>query len=416
MSDSTSTRLDGILDRIRDEVREYREHLHRNPELSLREFKTTEYIETRLREWGYTPFRVPGVDTGAVALLEGKASPGTGRVVALRADIDALPITEETGTPYASRVRADFLGREVGVMHACGHDGHTAIQLGVARALKEIEGEIPGTVKFIFQPGEEGGAGGRLMAEGGVLKDPDVEAIFALHGRYSLPVGVIELADTPNASTDAFEIVVKGRGGHGAYPHTTLDPIPVAAQIVGALQTIVSRKLHPARPAVLTVGAFQAGTTYNVIPDEAQLKGTIRTLDNETRELAVDALESMARSVAEASGAEAEIRIVEGYPPVRCDRKLIEFVRAVACDLFGPGNVRDQADQTMGGEDFSYFLEDQGGVPGVIFRLGVECDENQHTPRFDFGSGAILPGLRVMSHIALRFARGEAAAFTETVD
>ncbi|MHC4597633.1 MAG: M20 metallopeptidase family protein [Planctomycetota bacterium] len=403
MSGIEAGRLDEILAEICEDVRGYREQIHRHPELSLREYKTTDYIESHLKDWGYKPHRPPGLETGTVARLDGQGAGGSSRVVALRADIDALPITEETGLPYASRERATFEGKEVGVMHACGHDGHTAILLGVARALKKVEGDVGGTVKFVFQPGEEGGAGGKRMADGGVLKDPDVDAIFALHCRYGLPVGMIELSETPNASTDAFEIDVLGKGGHGAYPHTTRDPIPAAAQIISALQTIVSRRVHPARPAVVTVGAVQAGDTYNVIPDRAHLKGTIRTLDPDTRALAVSAVQEVPRAVAEACGVEAQVRIVDGYPPVRCDRGLIELVRGVATGLFGEAKVRDQPDQTMGGEDFAYYLEDQGGVPGVIFRLGVGCTENQHTSRFDFGSEALLPGLRIMAHVALRF-------------
>ncbi|MHC5036913.1 MAG: M20 metallopeptidase family protein [Planctomycetota bacterium] len=405
MNEALAGRLDPILERIREDVKAYREHIHEHPELSLQEKETTAFIETHLKAWGYSPFRPPGLETGAVALLEGKGSEGP--VVALRADIDALPITEETGAVYASKARAVFQGETVGVMHACGHDGHTAILLGVARALKEMEGEVPGKVKFIFQPGEEGGGGGRLMAEGGVLKDPPVQAIFALHGRPWLPLGMIELAETPNASTDAFEIDVIGKGGHGAYPQTTRDPIPVAAQIINGLQTIVSRKVRPDQPAVVTVGAVQAGTTFNVIPDRAHLKGTVRTLDPQIRSLTLEALRTVAEHTAAASGLQARVHIHDGYPPVRCDRALIEHVRRTAVRLFGPDLVRDQLEQTLGGEDFAYYLEDQGGVPGVIFRLGVGCDENQHTSRFDFGDRALLPGTRILAHVALDFLLGE---------
>ncbi|MHC4778393.1 MAG: M20 metallopeptidase family protein [Planctomycetota bacterium] len=399
-------KLDEIIEGIGPEVRDHREHLHEHPELSLQEHETTAYVTALLEKWGYETFRPPGLETGVVAMLEGTGGTETARVAALRADIDALPITEETGLPFASEVRGLLDGKDVGVMHACGHDGHTAILLGVAKALGEFRGEVPGTIKFVFQPGEEGGAGGKLMADGGVLKDPDVDAIFALHCRYGLPVGMIELSETPNASTDAFEIEVFGRGGHGAYPHTTVDPIPVAAQIINGLQAIVSRRIHPARPAVVTVGSLRAGDTYNVIPDRAHMKGTIRTLDPETRELAVSSLISFTEKAAAAGGARAEVRIVDGYPPVRCDRGLIELVRHVATLLFGADQVRDQPDQTMGGEDFSYYLEDEGGVPGIIFRLGVGCTENQHTSRFDFGSAALVPGMRIMATTALRFLEG----------
>ncbi len=401
MNDFPDKKLDAQLAALEKEVRETREYIHSHPELSLKEFETTNLIESRLRDWGYEPFRPPGLETGAVAVLKGGGG-GKG-VVALRADIDALPIREETGLPYASKVTADLDGEEVGVMHACGHDGHTAVLLGVARALKEFEADVPGTIVFVFQPGEEGGGGGRLMVEGGVLEDPPVQAIFAHHCRYALPTGMIELSETPNASTDAFEITVRGRGGHAAYPHTTVDPIPVAAQVVGSLQTLVSRKSHPARPAVVTVGCIEGGTTYNVIPDVVRMKGTVRTLDPETRNLILENLGTVVRGTAEASGAEGTLEIREGYPPVRCDRGLIELVRRTAGRLFGPDKVRDQPDQTMGGEDFAYYLEDQGGVPGVIFRVGVGGEANQHTPRFDYGAEAILPALKIMAHVAVDF-------------
>jgi amidohydrolase len=392
---------------IAAEVRSWREHLHENPELGLEVFETTRFVEERLAKWGYRPVRPPGLETGAVALLEGRgrAPDGKRRVVALRADMDGLPITEETGLPYASKATAVHLGERVGVMHACGHDGHTAVQLGVAKILREMEAELPGTVKFLFQPGEEGGGGGRIMAEGGVLKNPDVDAVFAFHCRCSVPVGRVQLALTPNAATDSLEIEIRGSGGHGAYPQTTVDPIPVAAQVIGALQTVVSRKICPSRPAVVSITAVQGGTTYNVIPDRVFLKGTLRTVDRETRDTAMAAIETIARKTAEASGATAEVKFVDGYPAVHNDPRLLEFVRKTASDLFGAENVLGEPDQTMGGEDFSYFLADQGGVPGVIFRVGVGCEANQHTARFDFGSGGIVPALRIMTTIAVRFLR-----------
>ena len=410
MSGDLKERIRSLAEDLAAEVRAWREELHAHPELGMKERRTTTMIDSLLRGFGYLPFRPSGLETGAVALLEGRGgtTPGTPAVVALRADIDALPITEETGLPWASREQADLDGVKTGVMHACGHDGHTAVQLGVAKMFSMMRDEIPGTVKFIFQPGEESGGGGRIMAEKGVLKNPDVGAIFAFHCRHKLPVGLVQLAEIPNAATDSLEIDVIGRGGHGAYPHTTLDPIPVAAQIITSLQTIVSRVIPPGKPAVVSVCALQAGTTHNVIPDKVHMKGTIRTLHPEVRDKVVEAVTSIAKHTAQAAGMKAEARVFEGYPPVRCNRGLLEFVRRTASDLFGHEMVVDAAEQAMGGEDFSYFLEDQGGVPGVIFRMGVGCEHAQHSSRFDFGHEALTPAMRIMASLAAGFLGGKA--------
>ncbi len=372
------------------QARRIREDLHRHPELGYQEERTASVIAAFLRDLGLDEVRTGVAETGVVGLLRG----GDGnRTVALRADIDALPIREETGLPYASV--------HEGLMHACGHDGHTAILLAVARLLAGMREKLPGNVKFIFQPAEEGGAGGRRMVEEGVLHAPEVDAIFALHGSSEINPGQIRLAPIPNAAMMSFRVDISGRGAHGAAPHVSVDPILIGAQIVVAAQSIVSRETRPDTPAVISICAFNGGTKENIIPDGARLLGTIRAVEMPVLRGLARRLGRVARGVAKSLRGSAEFSDFGQYPPTVNDPGLLEMVRGVGTELLGRRNVLQATEQRMGAEDFSFYLSSQGGVPGVIFRLGVESETNLHTSRFDFGSAALEPGILMLANVAL---------------
>lgn len=373
-------------------TREIREDLHRHPELSYQEERTSRLVADTLRDLGLDEVRTGVARTGVVGLLRG---PAEGPTVALRADMDALPMTEETGLPYASE--------NEGVMHACGHDGHTAILLAVARLLAERREELPGSVKFIFQPAEENLAGGALMVEDGCLEDPRPDAIFALHGATGMKVGQIRVAETPNVGMTNFRIDIQGKGGHGAVPDETVDPLLIGAHIVTAAQSIVSRETRPDQPVVLSFCSFQAGTTCNIIPDTARLLGTTRATQMETLNRMRRSLERVATSIARAMRGEAKLIEEETYPPVHNNPALLDLVREVGGELLGPENVLETEGQRMTSEDFSFYLEEQGGVPGVIFGLGVGTDAGLHNPHFDFGSVALEPGIMLLCNMALQF-------------
>ncbi len=376
-------------------ARRLREDLHRHPELGYQETRTAGVIAESLRESGLERVTEGVAETGVVGLLKGGRP---GKTVALRADIDALPIVEETGLPYASE--------NEGVMHACGHDGHTAILLAVARLLAGMRDDIAGNVKFLFQPAEEGGAGGEKMVQEGVLRDPDVDGIFALHCGSQIEAGRIEVSLTPNAAANGFAIKIIGKGAHGSKPHLSIDPIMIGTQIMTAAQALVTREKEPDRPLVLSFCAFHAGTKSNIIPASAEILGTIRAMDMETLTKVREGLRRIANGVAGMMRGTVEVIDHEIYPPVVNDPDMVQLVRDVGAELQGEGSVGTPAEQSMGGEDFAFYLTAQGGVPGCMFRLGVETDENLHTSRFDFGSKALDTGILMMTNSALRFLHG----------
>src|SRR5215203_1847413 len=282
-----------------------RRHLHENPELGFQEVETSRFVAERLSALGIEDIRTGVAKTGVTGLIRGGR--GEGKVVLLRADMDALPIVEENDVEYTSR--------NSGVMHACGHDAHTAMLMGVARILHDRRSEFVGTVKVLFQPAEEGLGGAQLMIEEGVLEDPHVDAVFGMHMAQEIPVGTIALRAGPAmAAADGFEIVIKGKGGHGAAPHLCVDPIAVGAQIITALQTIVAREVDPIHPAVVTVGSLQAGHAVNVIPDAATLRGTTRCFDPEVRQQLADRIKAMVAGTAGAMRAEAEVQYTFSRP------------------------------------------------------------------------------------------------------
>jgi len=364
-----------------------RHDLHHHPEIRFREFRTAGVIDAFLDDNGVSHERC--TETGVVALI----GPQKGRVVALRADIDALPMPDRSGLPYASV--------NENTCHACGHDGHTSMLLGAAWVLKQIEDELAGTVKLIWQPAEEQEGGASKMIRAGVLESPAPEAIFGLHDWPGIAVGKAAYSFGPSmASADNFEITVKGKGTHGALPHGGIDPITIAARIVEGLQLIRSRMINPVTPMVITVGTINGGSAVNVIPDEVSMTGTFRCLDAQTRAEIPRLMERMAVETARASGGDAVFRLDEGYPPVVNEERATAFARDAVRDILGPDNALEITSPVMGGEDFAYYLEK---IPGSFLRLGIGDRPPLHNTAFDFNDDAIPFGVRVLAGLAVRY-------------
>ncbi|MCA0870163.1 M20 family metallopeptidase [Seohaeicola saemankumensis] len=361
---------------LHDEITVWRHHLHETPELLFDVHETAGFVEARLREIGVDDIATGIGRTGVVATIKGRSN-SSGRVIGLRADMDALPITEATGLPYASKVP--------GKMHACGHDGHTSILLGAAKYLAETR-NFDGTVVLIFQPAEEGGGGGKEMCDDGLMDRWGIQEVYGLHNMPGLPVG--EFAIRPGAllaSADEFEITVTGKGGHAASPHDAVDTTLVAAQILISLQTVVSRNVNPIHRVVLTVGTFETDSAAsNVIAHTARMKGTVRTLDTDARVLAEERIRRIATDTASALGATAEVAWMPGYPPTVNTPQETEY--AVRAALAVSGKVNDAADPIMPAEDFAYMLEER---PGAYIFLGNGDTQMCHHPAYQFDDEAI---------------------------
>jgi amidohydrolase len=377
------------------EITADRRTIHEQPELAYEETQTAALVAGRLRQLGIeTASGIAG--TGVVGLIKGGRP---GKTVLLRADMDALPILEQVESGHRSRVD--------GKMHACGHDGHTAMLLAAARLLQERRDDIAGNVKLMFQPAEEHGTrGGALpMIEAGLLDAPRVDAAFALHVDAAHEAGQIALRSGPTmAAADRFTVMVRGRGGHAARPHQTVDPIVVAAQMITAMQTLVSREVSPVQQAVVTVGSLDAGTAFNVIPDSARLRGTVRTYQPEIRDLIERRLKELTMGMAAAMRASAEVEYVRGYPPIVNHESGVEAVRRVAVEAAGEAQTVEQ-EMLMGAEDFSYVLQ---RVPGAMFYLGVRpmgAAEMRptHSPIFDLDESALPLGTAVLAATALGY-------------
>lgn len=381
--------MTGIAPEIVKRCVDIRRRIHGDPELSGQEWKTRDLIVGELEACGYKPRTFPG--SAAVAALW----PGLdhGRCVALRADMDALPLQETSELPWASR--------SGGAMHACGHDGHSSILLGVARQLAAAGPALATDALLLFQPAEESGNGARGMIEAGVFDGLKLEAIFGLHGWPDLPLGKVGVHGGPvMASVDNFEIAIRGRGGHGGQPHHTLDPIHAAAQLIAALQSLVSRTVDPLKSAVLTVGQIRGGSTYNVIPGECILKGTLRTHDETVRQGLKGRLETLTRGIAGGLGLESGLAWVEGCPPTVNDPAMAALARKAAERALGAGCWLDP-EPTMAGEDFSFFLEK---APGAYLWLGLGGDHGPlHNPGFDFNDKALESGIRLFLEILKGF-------------
>lgn len=372
------------------QIRRIREEIHEFPELAFNEKRTSKLIFDYLKGLSLDAVeRVAG--TGIVGHLKGSS---IDRTIAFRAEMDALPIQEASELPYASV--------NSGIMHACGHDGHVAVMLGVAGVLSAIREKLHRNVTFIFQPAEETTGGAKSMLEAGVLVKPKrIEAIFGLHARPQICAGQIELDSVPNAATNPFTISIIGQGCHAAYPHLGIDPIVVGSQIVNSLQQLVSRRLDPFDTVVVSVGSFNSGNSGNIIPSEAELSGTIRTRNPAVQEKVKSMLESICVFTAQAFGAKVDVKIGSGSARVYNNPELISLVREVGYKTLGSENILTAEMPTMGGDDFSFYLEEQGGVPGCLFRLGVASNHPVHTDKFDFGHEATETGILMMVNIAL---------------
>ncbi len=369
-----------------------RRHLHAHPELSYQEFATSQYVQERLQQEGIA-FEVMAT-TGIVATIQGK-NPNS-RVIALRADMDALPIQEENQVPYCST--------KPGVMHACGHDVHTTILLGAARILQQLKDEWEGTVKLLFQPGEEKNPGGAsYMIRDGALENPKPSGIIALHVHPGLDVGKLSFrTGRVMASADEIYITIRSKGGHAAAPHLTADTILITSQLVVSLQQVISRNNNPTSPSVLSICSFQGGFTTNVIPSEVKLMGTFRAMDEAWRFKAHELIKQQAIGLVTAMGAEADVHIDVGYPTVDNDPALTNKAWQLAEQYMGKTNV-EETEMRMGAEDFGYYTQQ---IPGCFFRLGVRNEakgivHNVHTPKFDIDESAIAIGMGNMAWLAV---------------
>jgi amidohydrolase len=385
LSVNTSRIRPGIRD-LAPQIVGWRRQIHQYPELGFKEQLTAELISRCLSQWGIE-HQTGVAKTGIVALVEG-AQPGP--VLGIRADMDALPIEEENQVPYRSCHR--------GVMHACGHDGHVAIALATALYLSQHRDSFAGSVKFVFQPAEEGPGGAKPMIEAGVLTNPDVDAMIGLHLWNNLPLGTVGVRSGPlMAASEFFHCTIQGKGGHGAIPHQTVDSVVVGAQIVNALQTIVSRNIDPTQSAVVTVGEFHAGTALNVIADTAQINGTVRYFEPAYAHLFPERIEQIIAGVCQSHGATYSLDYEALYPPVINDDTIAQLVRSVALAVVEtPAGVVPDC-HTMGGEDMSFFLQE---VPGCYFFLGsANADKAlaypHHHPRFDFDETALPIGVEL---------------------
>ena len=394
-----------LVEKHRAEAIRMRERIHQNPELGNREFKTAELVADHLTALGIE-IQTGVAHTGVVGVLKG-GRPGP--VVAIRADMDALPVTEETVLPFKSTVRTTYLGKEVGVMHACGHDVHTAVQLGVASVLADMKANLPGTVKFIFQPAEEGPppgeeGGADLMVREKVLENPVPEAIFGLHALPSLEVGTVGYTIGPAmAAVDHFTVKVRGKQAHGARPEEGIDPVVMASEIVLALQTIRSRTLSPLEPSVVTVGIIRGGERFNIIPREVHLEGTVRTYNPEVRDRVESRMKSILEGITGAYDGTFELDYDRGTPSVINDPALSREMAGYLAGATGVDKVL-VLPPTMGGEDFAYF---SNAIPGFFYRLGVtrpgQPSGGLHTPTMTADSESVTVGMRAMTHLVLEF-------------
>ncbi len=389
-----------MIDQIRDKAQQYhaevqsiRHHIHAHPELSFKEYHTAAYVAQKLTEWGI-PHTTGVAGTGVVALLEGR-NPGK-KCIALRSELDALPILEANDVPYRSQ--------NDGVMHACGHDVHTSCLLGAARILHDLRQEWEGTIKLIFQPGEEKHPGGAsLMIAAGVLENPRPEAILALHVYPHLPAGTAGFREGQYmASADEIYITIEGRGGHAALPHQTVDPIAIAAQVITGLQQVISRKGNPLIPSVLTFGSIHGGFATNVVPDKVEILGTFRTMNEPWRYEAHKWIKEITEQTCAAYGATATVEIPSGYPSLFNNPELTAQAREWGKAYLGAENIHE-LDMRMAGEDFSFYTHH---LPGCFFRIGTRGENNVfsapvHNAHFDIDEKAMLTGMGMMAWFAV---------------
>ena len=404
-----SDKVDEAVDAYAAEIIQLRHQIHQSPELGNREFETAKLVAAHLRALGFDEVQTGVAHTGVVGILRGGK---TGGVVAIRADMDALPVTEDTPYPFKSTVRTTYLGQDVGVSHACGHDVHTAVQLGVASVLSSMRDEIPGTVKFIFQPAEEGPppgeeGGASVMVEEGVLGDPAPTAIFGLHANPDLDVGQVGYSVGPAlASSDQFRITIHGKQSHGASPHLSIDPIVMASQAVTAFQTIRSRNLNPLQPSVISVGIIRGGERFNIIPEQVYMEGTVRTYDEGVRDEIEKRLDEILAGITQAGGGTYEYEYERGAPPTINDVALAREMAPTLVRVLGPEQVHE-LEPMMAAEDFAYFAN---RIPGFYIRLGTTKPGTtsgwNHTPDFMADDASVPVGMRVMCNLLLDYLGG----------
>ena len=385
MANSIQEKIAGM----KDWLVEVRRTIHMNPELGFEEVETSKLVAGWLDKFGLQ-VRTGVATTGVVGLLKGAKG---GKTVAIRADMDALPLEEANDVPYRSRVK--------GKMHACGHDGHVTILLGVARLFSGIQEQVKGNIKWLFQPAEEGGGGGRVMVEEGVLENPKVDAVFGAHLFPDLAMGKVGIHEKEGlAATDRVVITIRGKGGHGAYPHLTRDPILAAGHLITQIHTIVSRSIGPLDSAVITIGKVSGGTAFNIIPDEVELLGTVRSLTSAVRDDLKKRLEEVARGVARSFDLDCQVDFQYGYPALVNDPEMSHLVAAACAKGIGREKVEFMR-PSMGGEDFAYYLQE---VPGSFFRLGCRNEAKGivhpfHSSRFDIDEDALPFGVEMFARV-----------------
>jgi len=397
--------IDKAISKNLNTIIDLRHQIHQYPELGNREYKTAKLVAEHLRSLGIE-VETDIAYAGVVGVLKGNKP---GPVVAVRADMDALPVTEETDLPFKSTVKTTYLDKEVGVMHACGHDIHTSVQLGVASVLASMKRSLPGTVKFIFQPaeespppGEEGGAD--LMLKEGVFDNPKPSAIFGLHTHPGLAVGELGLTIGPAmAAVDQFIITIKGKQSHGAYPHKSVDPIIMATEVVTAFQTIRSRSLSPLEPSVVTVGIIRGGERFNIIPEEVHLEGTVRTYNKDVQDMVEKRMNEILEGITLAYGGSFELNYDRGTPATINNPELCKQMIPTLERVVGKDNLK-MMDPVMGGEDFAIFANE---VPGIYYRLGVVKPGTTsgwiHTPTFRADDSCLEVGIRAMSNMVVDY-------------
>lgn len=371
-------------DKVLEYMIEVRRHLHEHPELSGNEYNTQKYIISKLEEENIPCYK--SADTGVVGIINGR--PG-GKVVGIRADIDALPIIEESDKLYKSKNK--------GVMHACGHDAHTAILLGTAKYFNSIKNQLDGSVKLFFQPAEETTGGAKIMVEEGCLENPAVNYVIGLHVMPYLPYDTIEIKyGIANAATNAIKVTVKGKGAHGAYPEKGIDAILIASHMICALQSLVSRNVSPLNPCVVSIGMINGGVKENIIADEVVFKGTLRTLNPETRSFMKKRIKDVCTNIAASFGGECEVEVIDEYPALVNDNSIIDIIRKSADEILGEGKVNVKEYPSLGSEDFQYFTDN---IPGAFYSVGCKLEEKGtyalHMKDFDIDERCLKTGLLV---------------------
>ena len=381
------------INQMQEELKVCRQDLHQIPEIGLQEYKTSKFIENKLKSWNID-FKKGYANTGIVAWIKGKEG-SSSKAIGLRADFDALPMAEKNLFNYKSK--------NIGMMHACGHDGHTTMLLGAAKYLKENP-DFDGNVYFIFQPGEEGWGGGEKMIQDGLFKDFKIDEVYALHNWPELPLGQFGVSTgAMMAAVDEFDIIVKGKGGHAAFPNLIIDPIVISSQIILSLQTIISRFVNPIDKAVISITKIHGGSAHNVIDDRVVLSGTVRTFKKNTRKKIENKIKETVIGISKANGGDAEIIYTNKYPPTINSKKESIFSSNVAKELVGSENVHMEIDPSMGGEDFSYLLNEK---PGAYLYVGQK-DKNHkdylHTTKYDFNDDLIPLGVNFWVKLVQKF-------------